>query len=223
MNCEQMDKLMSESRKRKTRRGKKNSLKSLKRIGNGVDSEKGQFKRFSNVLSVTKSNRRKGLRPASNPPAPSNTTQFLIEDREELALFDTSLEIEPLDEVSFYDNNNNERTGLNTKTESQDSYYYEPLWTDCGDDDFMSKEFEKDYNAAANLENFSLMRLHEDFTKEELVRRIMDMENQYATYRQDYTEAKKSSTSFEKLFTDLKSENARLKEENKQLRSALLL
>ena len=48
------------------------------------------------------------------------------------------------------------------------------------------------------------------------------MENQYATYRQDYTVAEKSSNSFEKLLTDLKSENVRLKEENKQLRSALL-
>ena len=216
MKCEQLDTLMAESRKRKTRRGKKNSLKRT-----GMSCEKGQLRRFRNVLPATKSNKRHSLRPAASPPAPSNTTQFLIEDREEITFFDKSpSQLLPLDEISFYDN---DRTckDMNLNEGSQDSYY-EPLWIDDADDEFMMNEFEKDYNAANNLETFSLSRLNEDFSKEELVKRIMDLENQCSETRLNRTVARKSSNSYGKLITDLKTENVRLKGENQQLRSALL-
>ena len=217
MKCEQMDTLMAESRKRKTRRGKKNSLKR-----NGMSCEKGQSKRFHNVLPVTKSNKRHSLRPAASPPAPSNTTQFLIEDREEIMFFDNdkSPQLLPLDEISFYDNGVTCKS-INLNEGSQDSYY-EPLWIDDADDEFMMNEFEKDYNDANNLETFSLLRLNEDFSKEELVKRIMDLENQCSETRLNRIVARKPPNSYEKLITDLKTENIRLKGENQQLRSALL-
>ena len=109
------------------------------------------------------------------------------------------------------------------KAETQDSFY-EPLWIDDTDDDFMLKEFEKDYNnAAVNLENFSLSWLNEDFSKEELVRRIMDLENQCSETNWIVPLLKKSQNLYGNVITDLKKENARLKAENQRLRSALLL
>ena len=220
--CEQLDKLMSESRRRKTRRGKKNSVKRI-----GLSCEKGQLKRYHNVLPVTKSQQRPTLRPAASPPAPFNTNQFLIEDRKEIMLLDSSpSQTLPLEEESFYDSPEHDVTcGDNLSLFKEDSYY-EPLWISDANDDFMLKEFEKDYmyNAAFDLETHfqSRLNVYEDLSKEELVKKIMDLEKRCLKTRLNHTEPSEIPNSFENIITDLKTENSRLKEENEELRSALL-
>lgn len=204
---EQMDKIMAESRKRKTRRGKKKSKKS------GTDYESGQWKRFHNV-----SHRWCHLRPTLSPPAPFNSNMFLIEDREEQLI--CSPPLQTLEEKSGELDLISDTISLHT----QDSYY-EPLWMTDSGDDFMVKEFEKDYSAAFEQKSLFQSQLNSlgDLSKEQIVQKCLDLEQNYSRKmdHSDFDEVKKKS--FQSVIAELKMENARLQQENEQLKSILSL
>lgn len=225
---EQMDRVMAETRKRKTRRGKKTSYR---RSTLGWAYKASPVEWCPDGLDLAKSYNNNSLRPVS-PKAPLNSTQFLIEDRESLEMFETSPE-QTLDEEVYCKLNeqdlsiHSEVTNSQRSPYSEDSYY-EPLWVTEGSE-FMLKEFERDYSAAFELETNFDYHLHilDSLSKEEIVQKYMDLDRRFRNSEKKFNHSNansdKSSKSFKQTLAELHEENRRLLEENQKLKSALLL
>lgn len=221
---EQMDRIMAETRKRKTRRGKKNSHK---RSTLGWAYQKSPVEWCPDGLDLAKSYYKNSLRPVS-PKAPLNSTQFLIEDRESLEMFETS-PAQTLDDEVYCKLNeqdlsiHSEVSNSNHSLHSEGSYY-EPLWV-TDDSEFMLKEFEKDYNAAFELEASFDYHLHilDSLSKEEIVQKYMDLDRRFRNSEKkvNHSSSDKSSKSFKQTLAELHEENRRLLEENRKLKSSL--
>lgn len=173
---EEMDKVMAETRKRKTRRGKKTSH---------TRSTLGWVYKRSPVdwCPDGKSYNKRSLRPVS-PKAPLNSTQFLIDDRESLDMFETSPAQTLDDEIysKLYEQDlsiHNEETDSKLSLHSEDTYY-EPLWV-TEDSEFMLKEFERDYSAAFELDTSFDYQLHilDSLSKEEIVQKYMGLDQRF--------------------------------------------
>ena len=204
---EEMDRIMSTCRKKKTRRGKKNLKKKLPSlyVENLYEQD---LERCVNVVDIAKSKNKHGLRPVTSPKAPMNSNQFLIEDG-------GSLEIFGLSPVQTYESR------ASSPSLYTEDVYYEPLWvTDTTD--FMGKEFEKDYNAALEMEasKTSKLNMFINLSKEELVQKYLDLDRRYTERTLHVSKSVKSSPL--KVVEDLRKENRRLTEENKRLTSLIL-
>lgn len=228
---EQMDIIMAETRKRKTRRGKK---KAQKRNVFETDYDTLHFEWSPEILGTANYKNRHSLRPATSPKAPFNSNQFLIEDRgdvgtteftpaqtfeEETSIFEESDRYDkPIDHdlinsnLSFY----------------PDDSYYEPLWV-SDTSEFMLKEFEKDYNAASlaafELESNFKDQLHifDNVSKEEIVKKYLDLERKYSNSKSFSSKANtcNSSKALKQTIEDLVKENKKLMEENERFKSLL--
>ena len=208
-----MDKIMSECRKKKTRRGKK-SLKKVSRVYGQDFYMMDDFERCFNV-STFKSNNKQWLRPAKSPKAPVNSNQFLIEDRERCDLETFGLSPSEQNAGSC---NGFHSMSLSPSLYAGDDEYYEPLWvTDTTE--FMGKEFEKDYNAIIESEDNlpSGYNVFMDLSKEELVKKCMDMERR-CSERKHVSKLNKSK-SLKQIVSQLRSENRTLATENEKLKS----
>lgn len=235
LKSQQLDAIMAEAgrKRRKTRRGKKKSLKRDNNWNCDFDKKLAEESRRMQQMIRKAVKGGKTLRPCSSPKAPMNSTQFLIEDSgndrlsfdmlshaspysspDQIVMFDG---INRLEDSSFYDDDDASKKSFGDDDE------YIPMDMDEMTE-FVEREFERDLQSL----NFDLSsRIDEkrayfkSTTQEEIVNEYMRLENELNKVQEASNKKSSRSGKMQKELEMLLQENVKLKEENCLLRSLL--
>ena len=246
---EQTRTALTKLKKKKTRRGKKKTLKSLRdRINHtdilGLEEENSNNacadcgvsplrESKDSIFKMYKRNSRGTLRPRYSPKAPHNSTQFLMDDQYmEFPSDKTQGNTEDSDNshsVSFYEYSNIQQEnfyddyGINTLFRDEDDGISKKLCSDTAI--FMEVNFESEYRDVRSEE------LKKMSTKE-LCDSIIHMEDKASQLESElemmYSDSRESNIpvgkhqKYSNVICKLKEENRRLQNENEYLRNSVL-